>query len=94
MMQRCINNATGLLNAPLPWGPLWLSEHCVCVCVSWPLRRERGKDIERDRDRESGAELQSAQVTLVASFSLSLFLCVSFFLSLYRLLCDPGQMNV
>lgn len=26
VMQRCINNATGLLNAVLPWGSLWLTE--------------------------------------------------------------------
>lgn len=30
VMQRCINNATGLLNAPLSWRPLCLSEHRVC----------------------------------------------------------------
>lgn len=55
VIQRCINNATGLLNALLPWGPLCLGEHCVCVnvyvCVSWPLRREREGDIERERER-------------------------------------------
>lgn len=43
MMQRCINNATGLLNAPLPWGPLCLTEHYVCV-------RER-RDRVRERER-------------------------------------------
>lgn len=54
-MQRCINNATGLLNAPLPWGPLCLAEHYVCV-------RER-RDRVREREREA------AQVTLVVSLS-------------------------
>lgn len=57
VMQRCINNATGLLNAPLPWGPLCLSEHGVCVCFKAPEEGARHTD------------LQPAQVTLVVFLS-------------------------
>lgn len=59
VMQRCINNATGLLNDLLPWGPLCLSEHCAYVCV-------------KERDNRKG-ERESAQVTCVVSPSVAVF---------------------
>lgn len=45
VMQRCINNATGLLNALLPWGPLCLGEQRVYVCV---LHGPRGRKKEKE----------------------------------------------
>lgn len=88
VMQRCINNATGLLNASLPWGPLWLGEQRVCVRLCMAPKRGERKNPQR---RRGGAELQAAQVTLV----VSRLLCLPFFISLFYLLCpDTGQISV